>query len=288
MNARRQSTIDLTADDDDELPSPPAELAAEIEADFLRYMADHPTPDNEVYAALSPPPPDPPRRAQHFEVIDISDDEDDGVEDAQVRVEEPDPRQRRDSSSSEIIVLREQQVAQPRPVQQSRRPSLRDRRPTPGPGIARDPPVLEAPPPLPTFGNIPAFIRRGGQAFINNMAPMLQPYLQRPRNPFEPPVLEEDGGDLEIIMDYGQAAFNLGGRESEPPHATPGPAYKEPPPVPTGFSADLDENGVYVCPRCHQELATGSEEKQQIWVVKQCGHVSWAVSASEFVILTLQ
>jgi hypothetical protein len=77
-------------------------------------------------------------------------------------------------------------------------------------------------------------------------------------------------------FDYARPAFVLDerGADEVPPNNTPGDAYKEPPAVPEGFAGDLDEQGVYLCPRCEEELATGEEEKAQIWVGKQCGHVS--------------
>lgn len=52
------------------------------------------------------------------------------------------------------------------------------------------------------------------------------------------------------------------------------PAYKPPSPAPEGFTRNIQEHDIVVCPNCEDELGTGDECKQQIWVVKQCGHVS--------------
>ncbi|GKZ23322.1 hypothetical protein AbraIFM66951_011715 [Aspergillus brasiliensis] len=54
---------------------------------------------------------------------------------------------------------------------------------------------------------------------------------------------------------------------------TPANAYKPPSPPPEGFTRNVAEDDVVVCPNCDMELGTGDETKQQIWVVKQCGHV---------------
>ncbi|KAF7588981.1 hypothetical protein BBP40_004948 [Aspergillus hancockii] len=49
--------------------------------------------------------------------------------------------------------------------------------------------------------------------------------------------------------------------------------YKPPTPPPEGFTRSLGEDDVVCCPNCDAELGTGDETQQQIWVVKQCGHV---------------
>ncbi|KAE8380889.1 hypothetical protein BDV26DRAFT_289976 [Aspergillus bertholletiae] len=51
------------------------------------------------------------------------------------------------------------------------------------------------------------------------------------------------------------------------------PAYKPPSPPPEGFTRNLGEDEAVCCPNCDAELGTGDEIQQQIWVVKQCGHV---------------
>lgn len=67
--------------------------------------------------------------------------------------------------------------------------------------------------------------------------------------------------------------LNFGGLSPAPPQSS----YKPPSPPPKGFTRSAGEKDVVVCPNCDMELGTGDEEKQQIWVVKQCGHVSSAV-----------
>ncbi|KAE8356715.1 hypothetical protein BDV28DRAFT_144839 [Aspergillus coremiiformis] len=49
--------------------------------------------------------------------------------------------------------------------------------------------------------------------------------------------------------------------------------YKPPSPPPEGFTRTVGDDDVVCCPNCDAELGTGDEVKQQIWVVKQCGHV---------------
>ncbi|KAL9105360.1 MAG: hypothetical protein Q9227_009448 [Pyrenula ochraceoflavens] len=52
------------------------------------------------------------------------------------------------------------------------------------------------------------------------------------------------------------------------------PEYTAPSEARPGFSRKADDDDIIVCPRCGDELGVGSEpSKQQVWVVKQCGHV---------------
>jgi hypothetical protein len=74
-----------------------------------------------------------------------------------------------------------------------------------------------------------------------------------------------------INMDYNLVGFDLGGGFAEPP----APKYEPPPPAEKGFTRSPEEDEEVVCPNCGDELAIGKDEtKQQIWVVKTCGHVS--------------
>lgn len=81
-----------------------------------------------------------------------------------------------------------------------------------------------------------------------------------------------------IDLDYRHAAFPLDGvdmfeRSSETPQVVQEP-YKAPKPSKKGFLRTFAESDVVLCPRCGDELATGKDDtKQQVWVVKQCGHV---------------
>jgi hypothetical protein len=91
---------------------------------------------------------------------------------------------------------------------------------------------------------------------------------QLPRLPaldtFPPPRLNYEAQGFELI---GTA------RSSSPPRATS--PYKAPKAPAPGFTRKIEEDDIVVCPHCGDELGTGdSDLKQQIWVVKQCGHVS--------------
>jgi len=69
-------------------------------------------------------------------------------------------------------------------------------------------------------------------------------------------------------------AFHLGNNfvREEP---VPAPTYDPVPDPRDGFLRSPGEDDVLVCPNCGHELCSGeSEEKQQAWVVKACGHVS--------------
>jgi hypothetical protein len=92
--------------------------------------------------------------------------------------------------------------------------------------------------------------------------------LQLPRIPalddFQRPRLNYEAQGFELI----------GATPSSPPplHSSP---YKAPRAPAPGFTRKVEEDDIVVCPHCGDELGTGSDDvKQQIWVVKQCGHVS--------------
>lgn len=65
---------------------------------------------------------------------------------------------------------------------------------------------------------------------------------------------------------------------STPVHVRPENTYKPPSPLPEGFTRSIGEDDVVVCPNCDEELGTGDEIKQQVFVVKNCGHVRLAKS----------
>jgi len=81
-----------------------------------------------------------------------------------------------------------------------------------------------------------------------------------------------------IDLDYRHAAFPLDGVEMfeespGPPEVVQEP-YKAPKAAQKGFIRTFGESDVILCPRCGDELATGKDDtKQQVWVVRQCGHV---------------
>ena len=75
------------------------------------------------------------------------------------------------------------------------------------------------------------------------------------------------------MMNYGMTAFDLGIEGGNRP---PTPKYSPPPEPEAGFTRSPEENEVVVCPNCGDELAMGdSDLKQEVWVVKGCGHVSF-------------
>lgn len=79
---------------------------------------------------------------------------------------------------------------------------------------------------------------------------------------------------LPAMMDYAAPGFDLGLPGANRP---PTPKYSPPPEPEEGFTRNPAEDEVVVCPLCGDELAMGENEvKQQVWVVKGCGHVSAA------------
>ena len=79
------------------------------------------------------------------------------------------------------------------------------------------------------------------------------------------------GGEMQIMMDYDMTGFDMGLGGNRPPT----PKYSPPPEPQSGFTRSPEEDEVVVCPNCGDELAMGdSDEKQEVWVVKACGHVS--------------
>jgi len=50
-------------------------------------------------------------------------------------------------------------------------------------------------------------------------------------------------------------------------------SYEPPTPPPAGFTRSVQEDDEVVCPNCDRELGIGEDDRQQIWVSKQCGHV---------------
>lgn len=74
------------------------------------------------------------------------------------------------------------------------------------------------------------------------------------------------------MMDYATPAFDMGFQGANRP---PEPKYEPPKDVEKGFTRNPGEEEVVVCPNCGDELAVGDTDlKQQVWVIKKCGHVS--------------
>jgi hypothetical protein len=96
-----------------------------------------------------------------------------------------------------------------------------------------------------------------------------QRQLQLPRLPalddFQRPRLNYEAQGFELIGATPSSP-------QPPPRSSP---YKAPRAPAPGFTRKVEEDEIVMCPHCGDELGTGSGDvKQQIWVVKQCGHVS--------------
>ncbi|KXL41536.1 hypothetical protein M433DRAFT_381439 [Acidomyces richmondensis BFW] len=85
--------------------------------------------------------------------------------------------------------------------------------------------------------------------------------------PFAAPPRTAPG--MPTLMDFEHVAFDMGYGGNRPPS----PKYSPPPAPEPGFTRNPGEDEVVVCPNCGDELAMGdSEVKQQVWVIKGCGH----------------
>lgn len=87
-------------------------------------------------------------------------------------------------------------------------------------------------------------------------------------------------GDVIDYDSYGEGhdtegPFLLGGTEFVPRPLPERPAYRAPEAAPEGFTRKVSEDQVVVCPNCDHELGKDGDEEEsnQVWVVKQCGHV---------------
>lgn len=89
------------------------------------------------------------------------------------------------------------------------------------------------------------------------------------------------------FLDYGHSSFEM--RPPTPPEPRPQrQIYKAPSPAPEGFTRTLGEDDIAVCPNCEWELGTGEGKRQEIWVSKPCGHVSYRlVPDTKCLMLTL-
>ncbi|KAK1066176.1 hypothetical protein LTR74_007394 [Friedmanniomyces endolithicus] len=118
--------------------------------------------------------------------------------------------------------------------------------------------------------------------FLSSMSPPLNPdpneqmHRLRQAAAFQPPVQPAGMGQagqvagLPGAMRYDDVGFNLGLVGGNRPQS---PKY-EPPSAPgEGFTRNPGEDEIVVCPNCGDELAVcGDEMKQEVWVVKGCGH----------------
>jgi hypothetical protein len=95
-----------------------------------------------------------------------------------------------------------------------------------------------------------------------------QPQLQLPR-------IAALDGFQRPRLNYEAQGFELIGAAHSSPPPRPSSPYKAPRAAAEGFTRKVGEDDIVVCPHCGDELGTGNDDlKQQIWVVKQCGHVS--------------
>ena len=247
-------TIDLTADDDPS--SPPSPL--------LRDTVD---------PSLSPPPQQqdarvPPFGSREVEIIDVSDSEEDDVP------LYPPPLQHqparlppiRISSSPDVQFVSERQAqAEPGDL------------PAPRHG-----PAVQAAHHLHSDrSSLGDMLRRGTQFMFQNFNNAALNII--PNRPTAAQAINANTGlaagprddFAELHFDYQQPAFPMDNRESETPQVTSEP-YKPPPSAKQGFTRNVEEDEILVCPECGDELASGEGEvKQQVWIIKQCGHVSW-------------
>lgn len=144
------------------------------------------------------------------------------------------------------------------------------------------------PEPPERFSVTPGFpMRRGANFGIDlnsrHRPPISLPDLQRLLPPFarlfgpgeELVAIDDwDVRDFDINMNVNMQGFNLQ-NPSAPVQQPRLPMYEAPSAPREGFTRDLKEDDILVCPNCDDELGTGDNDvKRQVWIVKTCGHVS--------------
>jgi hypothetical protein len=258
-------TIDLTVGDE----SSPEPLSG------INTPQDHPEPPIEYdqYRYLHPPTFD-----TDVEVINLLDDDDDldvDQDHAQRRgtTVASNTRNARESSSSEVEFVSER-PANPGPPFVSALPRN---------AIAPLPRLNPVEPPATGLGD---FFRRGTNFVFQNFNPGAL-IAHRPASQHAVDLdLDHRQDDFDVLeFDYQRPAFamNMDNRESETPQIASTP-YKAPPPARDGFTRDIEEDKIMICPFCEEELAAGNGEiKQQVWIIKQCGHVGSFLSFGKLV-----
>ena len=79
-------------------------------------------------------------------------------------------------------------------------------------------------------------------------------------------------------LNFGLQGFNLEQPSRPVDQPIRLPTYDAPPAPRAGFTRDLKEEDLLICPNCDDELGVADEEiKRQVWIVKPCGHVSSVV-----------
>lgn len=302
--AEDQTTIDLTLED---TTPPPITPESQANNDILDDLFD------SEYLIEQPQIRGPPfsrRQGQDpTEPITISDSDDENLA--------PDRGSPQPPQSPEVQLVGERQVPRRVPSPPTRNlPSLAEilRRPSSQPELGRvTPPELRRANTQTfrdTLRNAPgAIFDLGRNIFGAAMGPVIPPavgshpsFVPLPGNPrswitrhiplpLDPIIYDEleDDEYSAIDLDYHDVGFPMGGLEILDPTtdevATAAAAavenvYKPPPPAKEGFTRDIEEDGgVLVCVACEDELATGNDDvKQQVWVAKNCGHVSLLTS----------
>ena len=153
---------------------------------------------------------------------------------------------------------------------------------------------LPTPPVMRQGIGLGGFVRRTRDAMLNiggHIAPAIYRQARLPLNPLPGAVealrvIGEPPNYDNVAMNYRNPAFHLDARSSDaergetnrsstPPEIVDPDPYKEPVPADTGYSRNLKKDDVVVCPSCGKELGQGDDDQeQQIWIAKQCGHVS--------------
>jgi hypothetical protein len=255
-------TIDLTLDDD---TPPPASRPPTETPDFF-MPSPSPVPTQSTWHRSRAPPFNGPGSAAQPVVLADPSDEDDAPHEARrthaVHIRSPSP---------------EVEFVRARPAQAN----FRLPEPPAYPPSAREPYQVPQQPAGMALGGIHDFMRRTTQYF-GNFPNQILPNLGLPilgnLTPAEDDALEIlEGPDVfdDVHLDYGQAAFRMRDRESEAPQAAQDD-YKPPPEPLDGCLRTYEEESILVCPCCGEELCTGEGElKQQVWVNKTCGHVSF-------------
>lgn len=89
------------------------------------------------------------------------------------------------------------------------------------------------------------------------------------------------GVGLPLSLNYTNPAFDLNPGSRQSPAVQ---QYEAPGLAAEGFTRNPGEDEEVVCPNCGKELAVGDEEVQrELWVIKQCGHVSLTSSCERMV-----
>ncbi|KAJ9644940.1 hypothetical protein H2204_001402 [Knufia peltigerae] len=265
-----EGTIDLTGDDSDVTtisdpsPRPPTRRSA-------RSLSNG---DDRTPRA---PPFTQGQTHQNHEVIDLSDESDFEVDGLGAENDIESGRTAHTLSSSPEVQFLGEQPAPPG----NRRPD----RPRP-PRRNPSPQHLEGGGP---FGYLPDLFRRGTQFMFGTVAHNnnnTYDQMFRDLRSDNAARANVDTQEITIQMDYRRPAFALGplamfDRSSETPQVVEEP-YKAPPAPRDGFIRTFTEEEIVLCPHCGDELAVGkSDTKQQVWVVKNCGHVYCGDCASQ-------